>query len=184
MAWQDDMTIVLRCMTNDLTKVTYTDDTLQQVIVVAAYQLCAEGLEFSQTFAVSISDVTISPDPTDPTTADLGFVNLTTLKAASVIDRGNAVVAAQRAIAVRDGGSSVNLEGVFRSQFALLQKGGWSAAYDQAKLEYLSGNTRLAGAAILTPFRMWAYGGYGTESMEGYLGGYDGGGEPGRGFYY
>lgn len=167
MAWQDDMTEVLRVLVNDTEDTpTYSDDKLERVLVVASFQVLLQ-LKFSQDYKVNISNRTITPDPTATATKDESFVNLATLKAACIVDHGAAIIAAQRAIAVKDGGSSVDLRGVFQGKFALLEKG-WCAVFDTEKFEYQAGLVRVAGAVILTPFRLYAYGGLGQD---GYLGG-------------
>lgn len=159
MAWQDDMTELLRVMVNDMEDTpTYTDDRLERVLAVAAFQVLQE-LRFSFPYVVSLANTTIMPDPTDPASKDESFVNLVALKAACIIDQGSAVVAAQRAIAVKDGGSSVDLRGVFAGKFALLEKG-YCAIYKDSKKEYQAGQVRIAGAAVMGPFRLYAYGGW------------------------
>lgn len=155
MAWQDDMVEILRVMVNDMdTTQTYTDDKLLRVLVVSCFQVISE-LQFAQTYTVSISNQTLSPDPTVEGTTDQSFVNLVTQKAACVIDRGSAIIAASRAISVRDGGSSVDLRGVFQGKLALLEKG-WCAVYADTKLEYQMNGAAVAGAVVMTPFRVYA----------------------------
>lgn len=157
MPWQDDMTEILRVLVNDTEDTpTYSDSKLERVLVVAAFQVIRE-LEFSQDFVVNVAQTSITPDPTATATKDESFVNLVTIKAACIIDRGSAVVAAGRAISVRDGGSSVDLRGVFGAKLQLLQKG-WCAVYEDAKLEYQAGQVRVAGAVVMTPFRLFSGG--------------------------
>ena len=45
MAWQDVMLGLLRPMVNDMASATYNDDTLEQVLVVAAFQVLRERLQ-------------------------------------------------------------------------------------------------------------------------------------------
>lgn len=153
MAWQDVADTMLRALVNDLSSTTYDDNTLEQILVVAAFQVGIE-MKFNFTYTADISNVGISPDPTAPATTDISFINMMCLKAACILDRGGAVTAASQAIKVKDGASSIDLEGIFKGKYALLQKG-WCAVYDDAKLEYMSGQSRLAGAAVLTPFRVF-----------------------------
>lgn len=155
MAWQTDMTEVLRVLLGDMDDPpTYSDAKLQRVLVVAAFQVLQQ-LDFSYDFVTSIGEGEITPDPTDEATKDESFTNLVTVKAACIVDQGSAILAAGRAIAVRDGGSSVDLRGVFGAKLQLLQKG-WCSVYEDAKLEYQAGQVRVAGAAVLTPFRLFA----------------------------
>lgn len=158
MAWPTEMTTVLRVMINDLdTPQTYTDQRLQQVLAVCA-QIVTVEMNFSQPFQADVVAVSITPDPTDTVngTRDNSFINLVCLKAACLTDRGKASLAAGQAVNVKDGTSSVDLRGVAQARLALLQKGGWCGAYEDEKFAYLAGQVRTAGAAILSPFRIYA----------------------------
>jgi hypothetical protein len=150
MAWQDEMTTILRSLVNDMQSTTYDDDTLTQVLAVAALQV-TQQLDFPQNFTVRVSLGEITPDPTDDATRNDSFVNLVTQKAACIIDHGSAIQAAQQAISVRDGTSAVDLTGILKGRLAVLKQG-WCAAYEQTKLEYRNGQG-VAGAAVMTPFR-------------------------------
>jgi hypothetical protein len=160
MAWDDDLTTILRVLVADTNSVTYTDDTLEQTLVVAAFQVLQQ-LDFAQTYTVSIANVTIVPDPTVSPTKDDAFSNLVCLKAACITDRGAAITAANRAIAVRDGSSSIDLRTILEGKLKLLKQG-WCAVYEEARTEYLTTQGGEAGAAIMTPFRTIARGGYGN----------------------
>lgn len=156
MAFEDDAVEILRVLVDDTeTPPKYTDAKLLRVLTVAAFQVLNE-LEFSQDFQVSLGNQTVTPDPTDDATRDDSLVNLVTLMAACVMNRGEAVAAAQRAIAVKDQGSAVDLRGVFGAKLQLLEKG-WCAVYEDAKLQYQTGRERVAGAAVMTPFRLYAF---------------------------
>ncbi len=182
MAWQDDMTELLRVMVNDMdTPQAYSDDKLLRVLMVGAFQVLQQ-LTFNNSYSISIANQTITPDPTVTAFYDPSFINLVTMKAACIIDRGAAIVAAQRAISVRDGGSAVDLRGVFQGKLALLEKG-WCAVYEDARLEYQAGKVRVAGALVMTPFRLYAQGGYGL-GQDGYLGGNYYGGNRNRDFLF
>lgn len=156
MAWTDDMTTILRVLVADPASTTYTDDTLQQTLVVAAFQVIQQ-VTFDQAYTLSISNVTIVPDPTLTATQDDSFVNLVTLKAACIVDRGAAITAANQAIFVRDGSSTIDLREILKGKLALLAKG-WCAVYEEARLEFLTNKQSVAGAAVMTPFRTVATG--------------------------
>lgn len=154
MAWQDEMTAILRTLVGDLDATVYTDDRLQQILVVGAFQVLRE-LSFTTTYSVSVGSVTLSPDPTLTATKDDSFTNLVCLKAAAITDKGSAIQATRRAISVKDGTSAIDLRGPLEGWLSLLEKGGWTAAYEKAKLEYQSGQS-VAGMAVMTPFRTYA----------------------------
>jgi hypothetical protein len=98
------------------------------------------------------------PDPTATLTQDDAYVNLVTIKAACVIDRGEARTQVKQALYVVDGKSSVDLRSIPLAKIRLLEKG-WCAVYDAEKYDYhsklLSGSV---GTVILTPFRLYAQG--------------------------
>ena len=167
MAWQDDMNSILRVLISDDDEVeadrTFSDDKLERVLIVAAFQVSYE-LDFDNTYVINIANSTISPDPTLTATKDESFTNLVTLKAACILDRGSANIAANRAIAVKDADSAIDLRRIFISKLELLKQG-WCAVYEDTKLEYQMSSNQVAGAAVMTPFRLFAFG------NRGYCGG-------------
>ncbi len=157
MAWQDVMLGLLRPMVNDMASTTYTDDTLEQVLVAAAFQVLREPLAFDYAYVADIENVDIIPDPTDADSQDDGFVNLVAIKAACIVDTGSAAGAATQAIMVKDGASMIDLRGNLAGKLALLRQG-WCATYKDAKFEKQSQSVDTAGAAVMTPFRLYASG--------------------------
>lgn len=158
MAWDETATQVLRVLLDDLGDTPrYTDAKLLDVLMVAAMQLYQE-LEFATEYAISVPNETITPDPED----DAPFMNLVTLKSACIVNRSELLIAANRAIYVKDGAASVDLRGVPENKLKVLEKG-WCAAYQDAKDDYYrdyNGISRTgattAGAVIIGPFRLFA----------------------------
>ena len=162
MAWQDEMIPVLRVLIGDVdtTNETYTDDSLTNVLLVAAKQV-ATTLVFTQSFTASVANGILTPDPTLSDTADTNFVNLVTLKGAAILDRTEASLYARQGIVVKDGGSAIDLSKVAEEKRRLLETG-WNAVFEDAKVEYLYNRLQgAAGAAILTPYRLFAYESFG-----------------------
>lgn len=160
MSWQTEMTRILRHMIFDLnTPPTYADSRLQEALVVAA-QLVVQDLDFSQQFVPDLDLLDIQPDPTlrvgVPPTRDDSFINLTCMKAACMTDRGQASQAIAQAVTVRDGSSLIDLRAIAEGRIAILNKGGWCAAFDEARTQYLLSKSHVAGAAVMGPFRVWA----------------------------
>lgn len=153
MAWQDSMIPMVRVMVNDIDATTYTDDTLEQVLVVAAFQVCGDLQEFD--FKVDIVNSQITPDPTAVATENDSFVNLACIKAACIVDTGAAAKAASQAISVKDGTSAIDLRGALAGKLALLEKG-WCNVFKDAKFSYQTQSLEAAGAAVMTPFRLFA----------------------------
>lgn len=158
MAWQDETIITLRVMLGDTDEAapTYSDDSLEKTLLVGAKQVLA-SLTFDQEFVVGVNAGTLSPDPTAGANRNDAFVNLMTLRAAAILDRTEASLAARRGIVVKDGSSAIDLSRVAEAKRRLLERGGWNAAYEDAKFEYLYQRAQnVAGAAVLTPFRLYA----------------------------
>jgi hypothetical protein len=164
MAWQTEMVEILRALVNDLPSTTYTDLTLQRMLAVAALQVTQELANRFLLKYAGRPDPTapnITPDPTDVNTGrDESFINLCCLKAACITDHGAAIVAARQGIMVKDGSSSIDLRGIAISKLKLLESG-WCAVYEDTKLEFITGSSgNVAGAAIMTPFRLFADGSF------------------------
>lgn len=158
--WYAEMITLLRVLIDDLaTPHLYNDSRLSQVLAVAAH-LVATELSFANEYKVNIQALTISPNPTDRSpvsnTRDDNFINLTCIKAACLIERGETRKSVGQSIAIRDGSSSIDLRGSMDGRIRLLDKN-WCAVYENTKMEYqTSRNGAIAGAAIMTPFRVFA----------------------------
>lgn len=160
MAWEDDMVSILRVLLNDIDATVFSEASLTQTLLVSAMQVKQELL-FLQTYTVDIEDETLVPDPTLEASKDEAFTNLVVLKAACIVDRGGAALAATQAIYVKDGASAIDLRDRFKAKMALILKGGWCGAYANAKLEHQMGAGGIvAGHAVLSPFRLAACGRY------------------------
>ena len=157
MYWQAEFITLLRVLIDDLVSPqTYTDKRLTQVIAAAA-QLVTTELRFPNNFKVDVQALTIEPSPVDrATTRDDSFINLVTIKAACLIERGETRKAVGQGISIRDGSSAIDLRGTMDGRMKLLEKG-WCSVYEETKLEYQTASVGLvAGAAIMSPFRIFA----------------------------
>ena len=161
--WTTELPLILQVMVNDIAGAVYSSDTLLKTLAVAARQVSLE-MEFSQSFVITIASTPlIVPDPCDDASRDDSFNNLVTIKAACIIDRGAAILATKQGIAVKDGSSSIDLRDVSKGKLALLQsKDGWCSVYEDAKMEYKLGSTRIAGQMVIGPFRLFAQGAQGA----------------------
>lgn len=155
MSWQDDMGAVLRALINDYADPPrYDDDRLEELLVVAAKLVLAE-LTFPVEYAADVGNTDIAPDPTEGSSRDDAFANLVALKAACLIDRGEHRNSLARGALFKDGAVAVDFRDSLKG-YAELLKQGWCAVYDQAKLDYRSGQVEGGiGAAVLSPFRLW-----------------------------
>lgn len=144
--WQNLYITVLRILIDDNSdEPKYKDSRLEDVLVVSAMQVSEEAR--ISTYTIDITPPTITPTPID----DTAYLNLVTLKAACIIDRGN-----MRHAALVNGlsakcGSAVMTVSNRVSGFATLIDKGYCAAYDEALRQYIFGNVSFA-QGILSPF--------------------------------
>jgi hypothetical protein len=150
MSWQREMVRILRHLINDLDddNPTYTDDRLEEVILVSA-QLFAEEIDWENTYTIEIDEHHLSPDPTNTSNKDDGFINLVCLKAAVVILRGEAKTLARQSYRIVDGPSTIDVRGTYEATKALLKD--YEDTLGQAINQFKMGNS-VAGQAILTPY--------------------------------
>ena len=146
MAWQEDMVPLLRGLINDLDSSTYSDSTLEQYIVYAAHFNINE-ISFDTTYTIDMSQMSITPNPTSP--QDLSFINLTVLKAAIFVLRGEVKEATAQSVRVVDGPSSMDFTGVYKAKIALLKM--MEEDFGNAKLSAALGDLSV-GFAILSPY--------------------------------
>lgn len=159
--WQTEMLEILRVLINDMDETPkYEDERLHRILMVAAFQV-AQSLDFVNDYTIDIQGSTLTPDPTSTDFKEDSFVNLTCIKAACIIERGQTVLSANQAIVAKEFHSSVDLSKVAESKQKLLEKGGWCSLYEQESLEHQANSASATGAAILGPFRTLAgYPGY------------------------
>ena len=146
MSWQTDAVALIRTQVQDLdyNNYTYTDDRLEEVFIVAAYNIIND-VSFNTSYVVNITNSTISPDPV----SDTYFMSLTALKASCLILFSEYKTAGSNSIMVTDGPSTINYSGVAKELKEM-----WKHCldqYDQLKLKYSIGEGS-SGQAILTPY--------------------------------
>jgi len=160
MAWDEEINIMTRTLINDADAIKFSDDRINQAILVAMKFVQIE-VSFEQVYTVDITNESVSPDPTVGDDRDDGFVTLVSVKTACIVDQGSASDAASQAIRVKDGASEVDLRDSFKAKLELLKRG-WCAFYEDLKTDYVLGQRgRVLGAAVMTPFRLFA--GYGAD---------------------
>lgn len=148
MSWQNEMTRILRYLIDDFVEpYTYTDDRLEEVLVIGA-QLINYEVDWEKDYVTDVDAISITPDPTDAT-RDNAFINLASLKAACVLLSAEAKAQGACAVKVQDGPSTIDMS----KSFDALQKRAQQACkdYQLAKVEYQAGNSR-AGEAIIGPY--------------------------------
>ena len=161
MAWQTEMTSLLRYVINDTdtSKQEFTDDRLQNLLVSAAH-LTLGVVDFPRDYSIDIPASGITPDPTSGT-RDNSFVNLVVLRAACLLANGEYRSASNKGITIKDGPSSVDARGLIAAKKDIMQTS--CEKYEKAEFEYRLGNSN-AGEAIIGPHRNAVHGGSANNS--------------------
>ncbi len=147
--WNSEMSTIVRYLVNDtdLQNPSYPDERIETTILVAA-QLVSTEVDFEQSYSINVEQCLLSPDPTQGSDKDDGFINLVSLKAACIIIGSEYKTHSLSAIRVSDGPSSIDMNGVasnFRQLYeSLCEK------YESVKLAFASNNN--VGEAILSPY--------------------------------
>lgn len=146
MTWQEEMMPMLRSIIDDtdVTALTYSDDRLEEILVIAATYV--EMRVSTGVYTMSVAQVTMTPDPVDR--RDNGFVNLTVMKAACIIGRGEWKARAKQSIVVKDDVSMIDTRNASGDTRAWAED--MCKEYDKAELDYRLGNSK-AGQAIVGP---------------------------------
>ncbi len=144
MAWQEEITPMVRHLIDDFSNpFTYTDDRLHDIIITAAHIMNME-LNFINTYTITISTCTISPDPS----SDGSFLSLAALKAACIILSSESKTKAGESIKVIDGPATIDTGD--RAKSAAEAATNACEMYTTARMNYMSGQS-VAGQAIMTP---------------------------------
>lgn len=147
MAWNNEMTVILRHLIDDVCATVYTDSRLEETIIVAA-QLVNLEVDFDKVYTIDIDALILTPDPTHAVRDD-AFINLVVLKAACIITSGEAKAHALQAIKIKDGPTEIDTGQRHKAlEVRSLQV---CEEFNRAKLQYVAGNGRV-GQAVLTPF--------------------------------
>lgn len=148
MAWQNEMVRILRHLINDLDSSSYTDDRLEEVLIVAA-QLMIHKTNFDNTYTLDVDTLTLTPDPTELSTKDDDFINLICMKGACIILTGEVKTLAAQGYRVTDGPSSIDIKGAFDATKQLRDQ--ICQDLEMALVAFQAGNSK-AGQAILSPY--------------------------------
>lgn len=150
MAWETEMTLIVRTLISDLGEPpTYSDSRIQQVITVAGTYVQQEA-NLTTEYDIDITAVTITPDPTTPP-KDTVFIGLTCLKAACFLDQSTfRTKAALEGIRTALGSANLAIAGNLSGYKTLLEMGP-CAMYMQLLQDWNIGNATTV-QAILSPF--------------------------------
>jgi hypothetical protein len=150
MSWQIEIPIIVRSLINDMEdNPTYSDEKIQQLIVVAAQYVTRE-INLVNEYNVNIVNPDITPDPTLLENKDLDFISFVCLKAACFLDHSSLRTrAAMEGVKAVLGPASISVGNNGSYQFLLLN--GPCKTYEDLRMDYEIGNTSLL-RGILSPF--------------------------------
>lgn len=151
MSWNIEMPLIVRSWINDLSdSPTYSDERIQQLIVVAA-QYVTKDVDLTNDYTINIVNPDISPDPTLLADKDLDFIGLTALKASCMLDQSSLRTrAATDGIRASLGPAQLAVGGSLRGYEVILNQGP-CAMYSKMVEDYQIGQVA-AIHAILSPF--------------------------------
>lgn len=148
MAWQDEMSTMVRYIVNDTdtSSPTFSDERIETSILVAA-QLVNNEIDFSQTYTIDVEGGSITPDPTSGT-RDNNFINIVSLRAGCIILGSELKTQGLSAVRVSDGPSSIDMtrtmDGIKLLYDEILTR------FEEAKMQYKTNG--IVGEAILSPY--------------------------------
>ena len=149
MAWQDEMTVMVRTLINDsVSPYQFSDERIQQTILVAGKYVQFDVV-LHHSYSIDVINNTITPDPTDDD--DEIFIILASLKAACLVDQGTLrSKAAMDGVRAALGPASLSVSGA-ASGWEMILKHGPCKLYDDL-VEHWDVANASAIAAVLGPF--------------------------------
>ena len=147
MSWQNEMVRIVRFLVNDLDADSYSDDRLEETILVAA-QLVYASIDFPNTYTIDVDTLVLTPDPTS-TTKDDWFINIVCVKAACIILGSETKTLAAQSYLIKDGPSTIDAGGVYRASQQMYKDMCNNLA--SMIMNYKAGNS-IGALAIMTPY--------------------------------
>lgn len=151
MAWQTELTLIVRTLINDLEAVpTYSDARIRQMIMVA-FQYVITDINLPLNYAVDIVGQNISPDPTMGESRNVDYLGLVALKSACMLDQSTLrTKLTTEGIRASLGPASMVLVGGARAFMSILEVGP-CALYEDLVNNYNIGEGAVV-RAVLGPF--------------------------------
>jgi hypothetical protein len=149
MAWQPELTTMVRTLINDaIEPYQFSDERIIQTVLVAGKYVQFDVV-LDHSYTVDVVNLTITPDPTDDN--DEIFIILTSLKAACLVDQGTLrTKAAMEGVRAALGPASLSVGGA-AAGWEMILKHGPCKLYDDL-VEHWDVSNASAIAAVLGPF--------------------------------
>ena len=169
MAWQNELTVIVRHIIDDLDSSAYTfaDSRIEESILVAA-QLIHNELEFNVQYTIEVDNGILTPDPTTVAPKDDDFIALCCFRSAIMLMTSLVKTYALKSINIKDGPSWLDTRDIVKNLKLLLDD--INSKYDNMKLAYQAGKLGY-GKAILSPYAP-ASAIFTTNYSEDFRGGY------------
>lgn len=146
--WEQEVIPMIRALISDnISPYVYDENQLREISIAAARVVLNE-MSFSTTYTVSMSTLTISPDP-KPLNDD-SFMNFIALKSACIVIGGEARLASKNSVKWTDGPSSLDTQSAAKELSTLSRK--MCDDYEKAKMDWALGPNGAGGQAIFTPY--------------------------------
>jgi hypothetical protein len=151
MSWILEIPIIVRTWINDLSdNPTYSDDRLQQVIIVAGQYVTRE-INLDTKYTCDVINLTITPDPSLSKTRDEAFISFVALKSACILDQSTfRTKAASEGVRAGLGSANISVAGNLKGYKDILDTGPCKM-YEKLRMEYEIGNAN-GIKAVLSPF--------------------------------
>lgn len=154
MAWQEELTIIVRSLINDWcsqnSNPEYSDSRIQQLVVVAA-KYVVKDIDLITKYNIDVVNIDISPDPTDSNSRDDDFISFVALKTACMLDQSTfRTKAALEGIKTSLGSANLSIGGNLSGYKTILDAGPCSL-YESLVMSFNIGEGT-AVRAILSPF--------------------------------
>jgi hypothetical protein len=148
MSWTNEMVRIVRFLVNDLDAASYTDDRLEETILVAA-QLLYCTMDFDNTYTIDVDSLSLTPDPTLIDPKDNWFINLVCVKTSCIILGSETKTLAAQSYRITDGPATIDIQGAYKSTKEMYDS--CSLKLEKMIVDYRCGNS-IAGQAVLTPY--------------------------------
>jgi hypothetical protein len=149
--WDVEMVLILRHMIDDLDQPPkYTDEKLQQLVLVAAQFVQTENI-FETYYTINIENFSLKPDPTKVDTRDNAFINLTLLKSACLLSSAPLIKSSGKFLRVKEGQHEFDSRGNFEGDKFASQT--FCQSYKDAKWDYSTSGNGSLGDIIIGPYR-------------------------------
>jgi len=156
--WTNELVRIVRFLINDVDAVSYTDDRLEETILVAA-QMMLTSVDFNTTYTIDVDQTLLSPDPTEGT-KDNDFISIVVTKAACIVLGSECKTAAVQAYRIKDATSSLDSTASYQSLHQLYKE--LSDELASMLMSYQAGNS-IGACAIMTPYTYQGLSNQGTE---------------------